>query len=48
MRVAYVLVSQCLPDHASKFSRKDFTLPQLFVCLAVSELQAKQGYRLDK
>ena len=41
MRVAYVLASRCLPDHASKFSRKDFTLPQLFACLVVREHQRK-------
>ena len=37
MRAAYQLASQSLPDHSSKFSRKDFTLPQLFACLVVKE-----------
>jgi hypothetical protein len=33
-----------LPDHRSKFSRKDFTLPQLFACLVLREHQ-KKSYR---
>ena len=41
MRVAFELARQCLPDHRSKFSRKDFTLPQLFACLVVREHQNK-------
>jgi len=44
MRAAYHLASQCLPDHSCKFSRKDFTLPQLFACLVVKE-QMKRSYR---
>src|SRR3954466_3565610 len=44
MRAAYHLASQSLPDHTSKFSRKDFTLPQLFACLVVKE-QMKRSYR---
>ena len=44
MRVAHHLGSQALPKHTSKFSRKDFTLPQLFACLVVREHQ-KQTYR---
>jgi len=44
MRVAYRLASQCLPKYSCKFSRKDFTLPQLFACLVVHEHQ-KQTYR---
>ena len=44
MRAAYQLASQSLPDHSSKFSRKDFTLPQLFACLVVKE-QMKRSYR---
>jgi hypothetical protein len=38
MRVAYAVGRHCLPDYASRFSRKDFTLPQLFACLVVREL----------
>jgi hypothetical protein len=44
MRAAWHLASQSLPDHTSKFSRKDFTLPQLFACLVVKE-QMKRSYR---
>ena len=44
MRVAHLLASQTLPTHSNKFSRKDFTLPQLFACLVVREHQ-KQTYR---
>jgi len=38
MRVAYRLARRILPDHTAKFSRKDFTLPQLFACLVVREM----------
>lgn len=38
MRVAYALARLFLPDHSSRFSRRDFTLPQLFACLVVREL----------
>ena len=44
MRVAHLLASQSLPQHTCKFSRRDFTLPQLFACLAVKEL-LKRSYR---
>jgi hypothetical protein len=44
MRAAYELASQSLPNYSCKFSRKDFTLPQLFACLAVKELM-KRSYR---
>ena len=44
MRVAFKLASDCLPKYRSKFSRKDFTLPQLFACLVLREHQ-KQTYR---
>src|ERR1700710_702368 len=44
MRVAYELASRSLPKYSSKFSRKDFTLPQLFACLVVKE-QMKRSYR---
>lgn len=36
MRVAYHAARQCLPAHSSRFGRHDFTLGQLFACLAVS------------
>jgi hypothetical protein len=38
MRVAYDLARGVLPDHTSRFSRQDFTLPQLFACLVVREM----------
>src|SRR5678815_234862 len=41
MRVAFELARQSLPSYSSKFSRKDFTLPQLFACLVVKEHQRK-------
>lgn len=37
MREAHRLASEVLPDHASKFARQDFTLPQLFACLVLRE-----------
>jgi hypothetical protein len=44
MRVAHELARQCLPQYTSKFSRRDFTLPQLFACLVVKE-QMRRSYR---
>jgi hypothetical protein len=44
MRAAYLLATQCLPKHSHRFSRHDFTLPQLFACLVVREHQ-KKSYR---
>jgi hypothetical protein len=44
MWVAFYLAKQTLPKYSSKFSRRDFTLPQLFACLVVREHQ-KQTYR---
>jgi hypothetical protein len=44
MRVAFELARQSLPTYSSKFSRRDFTLPQLFACLAVKE-HMKRSYR---
>lgn len=38
------LRSVSLPSYSSKFSRKDFTLPQLFACLVVKE-QMRRSYR---
>ncbi len=38
MRVACRLASEALPDYASRFSRHDFTLPQLFACLVFREM----------
>jgi len=44
MRLAYAMAKDCLPRYSSKVSRKDFSLPQLFGCLAVKE-QLKRSYR---
>lgn len=44
MRAAYALALDALPEYSCKFSRKDFTLPQLFACLAIREHQ-KKSYR---
>ena len=44
MRAAFCLARGALPNHLSKFSRHDFTLPQLFACLIVKEQQRK-SYR---
>ena len=44
MRVAFRLAHGVLPRYFSKFSRHDFTVPQLFACLVVKEQQRK-SYR---
>lgn len=44
MWYAHQLALRCLPKHSSKFSRHDYTLPQLFACLVVREHQRK-SYR---
>jgi hypothetical protein len=44
MVCAYLLASRFLPDYRCKFSRKDFSLPQLFACLVLREHQ-KESYR---
>lgn len=44
MLAAWHLAKQSLPEHRHKFSRKDFTLPQLFACLVIREHQ-KKSYR---
>jgi hypothetical protein len=44
MRAAYRLAADALPAYSCKFSRHDFTLPQLFACLAVKELLGR-SYR---
>ena len=41
MIAAYELAQLFLPTYSSKFSRKDFTLPQLFACLVLREHQKK-------
>lgn len=44
MRAAFCLAREALPKYSSKFSRHDFTLPQLFACLVLREHQ-KKSYR---
>ena len=44
MLAAYHLARQSLPEYSGKFSRKDFTLPQLLACLVVKE-QMRRSYR---
>jgi hypothetical protein len=44
LNAAYALATACLEEHTSKFSRKDFTGPQLFACLVLREHQ-KKSYR---
>ena len=44
MRAAHALAGRLFDEHAHKFSRKDFTLPQLFACLVLRE-HLKKSYR---
>ena len=44
LNAAYALATACLDERRSKFSRKDFTAPQLFACLVLREHQ-KKSYR---
>jgi len=44
MRAAYELGAALFAEHSHAFSRKDFTLPQLFACLVLREHQ-KKSYR---
>jgi hypothetical protein len=44
MRVAHAFGCRCLRKYSSKFSRHDYTLPQLFACLVVRE-QMRLSYR---
>jgi hypothetical protein len=47
MRLAYAFAREVLPDHTAKFSRKDFTLPQLVVreMLRLSYRKAQAFFR---
>jgi hypothetical protein len=38
LRVAYSVACKVWPPHTHRFSRHDFTLPQLFACLVVREM----------
>jgi hypothetical protein len=42
--LAHRVARRVLPDYACKFSRHDFTWPQLFACLVLREHQ-KKSYR---
>jgi hypothetical protein len=44
LNAAYALATACVKEHQSKFSRRDFTGPQLFACLVLREHQRK-SYR---
>lgn len=44
IRMAHAVASCVLPRYSSRFSRKDFTLPQLFACLVVRQ-QMRLSYR---
>ena len=42
--MAHAAACETLPTYSCRFSRKDFTLPQLFACLVVKDL-LKRSYR---
>ena len=44
MRAAHALGCRCLRKYSSKFSRHDYTLPQLFACLVLRE-HARKSFR---
>ena len=44
MQMAHAVACQSLPIYSNRFSRQDFTLPQLFACLVVKEM-LKRSYR---
>lgn len=44
MRAAHELGAELFDEHAHRFSRHDYTLPQLFACLVLREHQ-KKSYR---
>jgi hypothetical protein len=44
LNAAYAMATACLKEHRSKYSRRDFTGPQLFACLVLREHQ-KKSYR---
>ena len=44
MLAAFHLATDALPEFSSKFSRRDFTRPQLFACLVLKEFE-KKDYR---
>ncbi len=48
LRTAYRLAAKVLPDHASRFSRHDFTLAQLFACLVLREFYGLSYRRTEQ
>jgi hypothetical protein len=48
LRAAHRLAGRVLPDHASRFSRNDFTLAQLFACLVLREFYALSYRRTEQ
>jgi hypothetical protein len=48
MRAAWCLAHQQLRPYFNKFSRHDYTVPQLFVCLVLRELLGLGYRRLEK
>src|ERR1051325_1574337 len=44
LKLAYAMAQEVLPRYGSRFSRKDYTRPQLFACLVLREHQ-KKSYR---
>jgi hypothetical protein len=47
LQLAYQFAQEVLPAYASRFSRKDFTQPQLFACLVLREHQRKSFRGLE-
>jgi len=41
LNAAYALATACVKEHQSKFSRKDFTGPQLFACLCCASIRRR-------
>ena len=48
LRAAYRLALKVLPDHACKFSRRDFMLAQLFACLVLREFYGLSYRRTEQ
>jgi hypothetical protein len=48
LREAHRLAQEVLPDHASKFARRDFTLAQLFACLVLRDFYGLSYRRTEQ
>jgi hypothetical protein len=48
MRAAWCLAQNRLRNYSSKFSRQDYTLPQLFACLVLRELLGLSYRRIER